>query len=148
MAITIRQALHTVLRDASAITDLLANGADSILGWGNISPETPNPCVAIRDAGRSGGPRRLPNFDQLFYIMVFDAAHSAQAASYYHIDAILEEIRQVVHGASLTITTQERAFTCYLDNFESPDQYDVTLGRPYKQLRIRVPSVYLYDYRS
>lgn len=148
MAITVRQALHTVLRGASSVTTLLANGADSIIGWGNLSPKTPSPCVVIRDAGRFGGARKLPNFDQLFHIMVYDNAPSAQAASFVNIDAILEEIREVVNGVSLTITTQERAYTCFIDNLDSPDQYDVVLGRPYKWLRVRIPSVYLKDYRS
>lgn len=149
MATNVRQALHNAITSASSITSLLADGANGVYLAGRVSPSTSTPCIGIRHVGRSGGPRRLPFFIDTYFIYVYDEAPAAQAVSVVNIDSIIGALRPVVHGASLSVdTNQERVLECYMEGLDSPDMWDELLEKNYKFVRVRIEGVYLYDYRS
>ena len=149
MSTNVRQALHNAITTASSVTSLLVDGANGVYLAGRVSPSTRMPCIGIRHAGRSGGPRRLPNFIDTYFLYVYDRAPAAQAVSFVNIDSIMGALRQVVHGASLTVDThQERVFECHMEGLDSPDMWDEQLEMVYKFVRVRIEGIYLYDYRS
>lgn len=148
MATTVRQALHTAIQNLTDVTDQLASGANSVIQWGRVTPQTPMPCVVVRQAGRSGGPRSLPFYADRFLVMVYDESEGAAGSGFYRIDPIIKDLRSGLNGASLTLVDQEeQVFQCQLDNYGSPDQFDYILEQPYRYIAVRISGTYTHDYR-
>lgn len=149
MSTNIRQALHDLVTSASSVTSLLTDGANGVHLAGRVSPSTATPCIGIKFIGRSGGSRRLPFFIDTYFIYIYDKVPAAQAVSVVNIDNIKGALRQVVHGASLSVDSyNERAIECHMENLDSPDMWDEILEKVYCFIRVRIEGVYLYDYRS
>lgn len=135
---TLRQAIFAKLKDTS-ITDLLPDGVSAVLLAGRVGTSSPSPCIALEMGSESGRTDRLPHTAATFDVYVYVRSEASSAADYTVIDPVLNAARDVLHGASLTISgVGRKTFECAWDNYRSRDHFDERKRASYRFDRYRV----------
>lgn len=101
--------------------------------------DSPSPCIALEMGPESGRVGDLPFTAQTFNVYCYARTPAASMSDFTVIDKILKAVRDVLHGASLTLDGQGKvAFDCAWDNYSSGDNYDERRRAFYRYERYRV----------
>lgn len=137
---TLRRAIFTTIQSSASITGLLSSGVSGVLLAGRVGTNSPSPCVALEMGPERGRVRNLPHTDASFNIYAYQRNPSASTVDYTVIDTLLNAVRDVLHGASLTISGVGRVQieNCAWDNYRSGDHFDERRRAGYRYDRYRV----------
>jgi len=142
MATTIRQVIHSTLKDDAALVALLPDGADGVLLSGRAKPETPSPFITVASLGEFGDERQDPHFDEIFMVRAYYRPLAAGATTYVDIDAILRQVKVVLHNATMTaVDAGVKVFQLTWDYYSTQDGYDDALRANWKGTRFRTHAV-------
>jgi len=139
MTTTLRQAIFAALKAAPTVTNLLPAGSNGVLLSGRVEPSTPFPCLALEMGPQSGRTADLPFTAATFNVYAYVGSLAASTVTFVDIDAILDAVRGVLHGASLTLSgVGQIAYYCAYDNYRSGDHFDERRRAYYRYDRYRV----------
>jgi hypothetical protein len=136
-------AIAAYLKATPAITNLLGDGANSIIPAftliGNTLPaDIRLPCIVIKDNGTYGEARRLPFSDTTPLFQVYDSLGAPNQVSYATIDKIVWECIHALDKQSIpTNASYYSAMEIQWDNYISASLFDDKLRLPVKWVRFR-----------